>query len=101
MFDNIYENLDNLIKVLNNNKKVTRMIELKNEINSDKDIKIKIDNFRKIQSNSYSNEYVLLKKEILSNKLISEYKDLENELFIVILNINKELNSLVGKKGCN
>ena len=100
MFNDIYVNLDNFINILNKNKKIIRMIELKEEIKKDENIKNKLEMFRK-ESNEYSDKYILLKKEILDNTLIKEYKMLENELFHIILSMNKSLNSIIGKKGCN
>ncbi len=47
-----------------------------------------------------SKEYVNLKKEILDNQYVKEYKALENELYFTVLDINKELNSLTGKRKC-
>ncbi len=100
MNDVIYDKLDEVLLTIRNNKKVIRMKELKKKIENDVDLKNKLDKFHEVWKNEYSEEYVNLKKEILDNQYVKEYKTLENELYFTVLDINKELNSLTGKRKC-
>lgn len=101
MNDDIRNKLYELLDVIDNNEKVYRMKKLKNEIYNCSELKQLFDEFRKISDNEYSDKYVKLKKEILSNNIISEYKSLENELYFTVLEMNKILNSLVNKRKCH
>ena len=58
----------------------------------------KIDKLKSI--NSYGNDYIELKKEILLNKDYSRYLELEKKLFFDIKDINNKLNCLLEKSGC-
>ena len=51
---------------------------------------------RKYQENGSED----LKKEIINNKLFSDYKDKETELNILILELNKKLKSINDKGKC-
>lgn len=100
MNDVIYDKLDEVLLTIRNNKKVIKMKELKKKIESDADLKNKLDKFHEVWKNEYSEEYVNLKKEILDNQYVKEYKALENELYFTVLDINRKLNSLTGKRKC-
>lgn len=100
MNDIIYDKLDEVLLTIRNNKKVIRMKELKKKIENDVDLKSKLDKFHEVWKNEYSEEYVNLKKEILDNQYVKEYKALENELYFTVLDINRKLNSLTGKRKC-
>ena len=100
MNDIIYDKLDEVLLTIRNNKKVIRMKELKKKIENDVDLKNKLDKFREVWKNDYSEEYVNLKQEILDNQYVKEYKVLENELYFTVLDINRKLNSLTGKRKC-
>lgn len=100
MNDEIYKKLDEVILTIRNNKKVIRMKELRNQIEKDVELSEKLDRFHSIWENEYSEEYVNLKKEILENSNVREYKTIENELYFTVLDINKQLNSLTGKRKC-
>mgnify|MGYP003517990685 CR=1 FL=1 len=96
----INEKLDEVVDTIRNNEKVKRMKELKNQMYSDKELSRNLEDFRKIQLNSYSSEYVEKKKKILENEYVKEYKVLENELYFTVLEINKRLNTLLDREKC-
>ena len=60
----INEKLDEVVDTIRNNEKVKRLKELKNQMYSDKELSRNLEDFRKIQLNSYSSEYVEKKKKI-------------------------------------
>ena len=97
---NLIKKLDEVINIFENSYTIKRLEDLKKQIYQEQDIRIKINRFNQIKDNIYSQELVTIRQELLENKLIKEYKQLENELFLLTLNINKKLNSLIDKKGC-
>ena len=95
----IINKLDEIISIIDNSKDIKRLLELKNKILSDNNLKDKLDRIKKLDI--YTNEYKILKNELLSNKDIKEYKFLENELYLLTLSINKKLNELTNKRLCH
>ncbi len=95
----IINKLDEIISIIDNSKDIKRLLELKNKILSDNNLKDKLDRIKKLDM--YTNEYKILKNELLSNKDIKEYKSLENELYLLTLSINKKLNELTNKRLCH
>ena len=99
MINDISDKLNELVGEIDNNPKVLRLKELKEQIYKDKKLKELLERFRSLD-NEYSDEYVELKKQILDNLLVKEYKILENELYFCVLEINKKLNTLLDRKKC-
>ena len=93
--------IDDLITIFDTSEEIKKLKELKEKIYTGKELKQKLEHFNKIKDNSYSNEYITLKKEILNIPEIKEYKTIENELLLLTLYINQKLNTLTKKKGCN
>ena len=100
MSDDIRDKLFNLLDIINNNKKVKRMKQLKTEIYESDDLKKLLNDFHDLSDDEYSDKYIQLKEKILNNKIITEYKVLENELYFTVLEINKMLNGLIDKRKC-
>ena len=100
MIDEINDNLNELLDEIDNNPKIFRLKELKEQIYKDKELKQKLEDFRNL-NNEYSSKYIELKKEILDNPLVKEYKTLENELYFCVLEMNKRLNTLLDRKKCS
>ncbi len=92
--------LDDLIITIKNNLKVKRIMELKEEIYKDDELKKQLNRFHEIQDDIYSNEYVSIKKEIIENELIKEFKILENELYFLVLEENQKMKALIDRKKC-
>ena len=91
-----------LSNTINSNDKIKRMIELKDIIYNDNDLKEKLDYIHN-EDNTYSDKYIKIKKEIIENNYIKEYRELENELYFLVLDLNKNLNRLIdgGKNACH
>lgn len=98
MIEKVEEKLDELINILDTNSNIQKELELKNKLMSNKDLLNKIEKLKILDI--YSTEYKELKKEIFNNKDFCEYKHLENEINLMILEINKKLNKLTSKKEC-
>ena len=85
--------VDNLINSNDNTKQVQEIKKINEEIMKDEELMKRI---RKYQENGSED----LKKEIINNKLFSDYKDKETELNILILELNKKLKSINDKGKC-
>ena len=94
----IIEKLDEITNIIDNDKDIKEYKELEKRILNNKELLKKIDKLKSI--NSYGNDYIELKKEILSNKDYSRYLELEKKLFFDIKDINNRLNCLLEKSGC-
>lgn len=93
--------LDELIDIFNDSDEVKRIKVLKEKIYKNEKLKEKIERFNKVKENPYSNEFISLKKEILEDEEVKEFKLLENELLLLTLSINQKLNTLTKNKRCN
>ena len=100
MSDEINNKLNELIDSIDNNESVIKMKRLKEDMYNDQNLKELLDKFRNLD-NTYTDEYINLKKEILSNSTVREYKELENQLYFTVLEINKRLNTLMDRKRCS
>ena len=98
MDDGLIKLIDELINLLDNNSSLKKIEVLKNEIYNDKELSKKIELFKKL--NIYDSNYLEMKKDIMSNPKIKEFKYNESNLFLLTMAINKKLNSLIEKKGC-
>ena len=98
MNSEVDKKLDELVDTINSNEKIIRMKELKEMIYSDKKLKEDLETYRNLDE--YSIDSTKLKEKIIENPLVKEYRKLENELYFTVLDMNKLLNSLIGKGSC-
>lgn len=98
MKDDINIKMNELVNLLNSDDRIRRLYVLKKELKKDDNLIKKIELLRKY--NEYTNEYLKIKKEIFENTKFVEYKELENEINFLILEINQKLKELTNKKGC-
>lgn len=94
----LIQKLDELIKIFDDSIEIKRMQELKKAIREDAILKEKLATFNQIRDDIYDPNYIQLKKEILSFASVSEYKRLENDLYVLTLFINQKLHSLISKR---
>lgn len=92
--EDLIEKVDNLIDAIDNTKQVKEIKTVNEEIMKDK----KLLDLIKKYNETYDDK---IKKQILENKLFSEYKDKETELNILILDINSKLKKISSKGKCN
>lgn len=71
-------------------EKLLKKVDLLNEINNLKN-----------NENIYSNSYKDKKKKLYEDEDYKRYQQLENELYLLTLEINKKLNTLTKKGSCN
>ena len=89
--EKLYEKIDDLIKVLNEQSEVKEIRRLNERLKEDQELKDLI--------NKYQTDKSLL-KEIENNKLFQEYKEKETDLNILILKINERLKEITKKESC-
>lgn len=95
----INNKVDELINILNNDSRIKRLYELKVELNNDKSLMSKIESLKKLDQ--YSTKYKDIKLDLFKNPKFVEYKELENEINILILEINQKLKTLTDERGCH
>lgn len=96
MNDEILTKIDEIINILDNSEEMKKLDLLKEKLYQDTTLMKKIDKV-KIE-NTYSDNYIALKKDILDNEYFREYKSIEKELYLLIKEINMKLNFLIKEK---
>ena len=96
----LFEKLDELCSAIDNDEKVNELLELKKQIYGDSELKEKLSKYRN-SSNQHDTNFINLKSDIINNHLIERYRKIENELYFLVLEINRKLNFLIDKKGCS
>lgn len=91
--------LDDLIKTFELDERITMLKNTKQKILSNPDFIKKIERLRSL--GIYSNEYKDLKKELFEDSNFVLYKQLENELNLLIMEINQKLKNLTDERGYN
>lgn len=94
----IINKLDEIIDIIENDQDNKSIIKLKKEIENDKELLEKIKKVKMIDK--YNSDYVELKKEILEDNKYREYRNKENDLYLIVQEINKRLKMLENKGGC-
>lgn len=97
--EKVNEKLDSLFKVLDNNLIIKEIQELKINILNNKELLEVVSNLQTFDTYSY--QYQELKKKLFKNRDFIRFKELENELNLLILEINQKLKLLTYERGCN
>ena len=88
----------NFLEILKNASLIQEYIEQKKKVLENKELLKKVEKIHNLDV--YSEEYKCIKHELFQNDDYKRYLELENELFYLILEINQELKTLTGKRGC-
>lgn len=89
--EELYELVENLKSYLDNLDDIKNIKDINKNLSKDKELLNKIELYR-------NNKDINLKKEILSNKDFKEYKRLESNINLLILEINSKLKELVPRR---
>ncbi len=95
----IIDKLDEITSIIKNDKELIEYHDLEEELLNDNELIEKIDNLKRMDK--YNDDYLSLKKEILSNKKYKRYTELEKKIYFDIKDINNKLSCLKEKSGCN
>lgn len=91
--EKLYDKLDNLKKTLDESETITKLRELIEEINSNKELVSLIEKYNLTHDER-------IKQEILKYDIFLKYKHQETELNFLILEINQELKKITKKDKC-
>lgn len=91
--ETLYEKLDNLKNVLDEDEKIIKLKTITQDILSDEKLTSLIEKYNYTKDER-------IKEEILNNNKFREYKHLEAELNFLILEINQELKQITKKDKC-
>ena len=100
MMDKIYDIIDNI-----NNLDITKKLEvIKEEIRNDEVAKKLIKKFNNAkelyEKYNYKEDFIIAKKELMSNELIKAYIEIQNEFKLLGIYINNNIDKLLDNKMC-
>lgn len=101
MDDKLIEKLDSVIDTLEQSTEIKRMEVLKKEIYEDKNLKELLSKYNLEKNNINQDEKIELKRKIIDNPKVSEYRKLEDSLFLFVLSVNNKLKELTEEKSCS
>lgn len=90
--------LDEIIVELDQNVTIKKLTEINKKIKEEDNILTKIKQVKSLDV--YSSDYKIIKQELFTNPTFVEYKQIENDINLLILEINKRLNTLTNRKKC-
>lgn len=98
--DKIYDIIDNI-----NNLDITKKLEvIKEEIRNDEVAKKLIKKFNNAkelyEKYNYKEDFIIAKKELMSNELIKAYIEIQNEFKLLGIYINNKIDKLLDNKMC-
>lgn len=88
------EKIEDLINTLKKDNRLNEIKKLKEILLSDQEL---INKIKLYQTNPYDQS---LKLELFNNQNYKKYKELENNIYFLTLEMNQILNKLVDRKGC-
>ena len=100
MNDLLQKKLDELFVELNNSKEIKQLAFFKEEIKKDNELKVLLEEYHN-SANYYDPKIIDIKRQIINNPIIKEYRSLEDELYYSVLEVNKKLETLFDKKRCH
>ena len=92
MNDKILDKLDDVINNIKDSDDFKTLIDLKKNTYLQNELTKKIDRLKNIDN--YSNEYVELKKEIMTDSIYKKYNTSYFNIYFLVQNINKKLKEL-------
>lgn len=90
--------MDELIKILDNDTRIINIKKIKTKLLSDNSFMDKINKLNTLDK--YSSEYKMIKKELFNNPDFIMFKQLENDINILIMEINQKLKELTDERIC-
>lgn len=98
MKEDIVKKLDELQKLIENDSTYQEAKIIQKKLLENQKL---IDSIEKLKKEDiYSNTYLKEKKKLYENPDYKKYQELENKLYIMTLEINQILNSLIEKRSC-
>jgi len=92
------EFIDDIIKTFELDEKVTILKNEKQLLLTDEEFIKKLNKLKSLDI--YSKEYKSIKKDLFQDSHFVRYKQIENELNLLIMEINQRLKKLTDERGC-
>lgn len=97
--EQIEKKIDELLEILEQDSTIMELKKCKKRILNNQEF---LDKIKKLQQlDIYSDEYMNLKIELFQNPDFIEFKHLENEINLLILEINNKLKLLTDGRSCH
>lgn len=93
--EEVFEKLDRIQQMIRDSSLVQDLLYWKRQVLEDEALKRQIDQFHLDETNDS------LKYQIYQNEKFKTYKQLENELFYFIMELNLHLKNLTEEKSCH
>lgn len=94
MMDKVFKIIDDI----DNNDIKKRLDGIKKEIENNEEIKLLIKNFNEkkelFEKYNTKDDFIIAKRKLLSNNIIKEYINIQNEINLLSLKINERLNKI-------
>lgn len=100
MNQSIKDKIDDIICIFQNSNEIKEMLILKDDLLKDEKIINMLNEYKNLLNNPYDSRCIEIKKELLNIPKFKKYKDYEEKLFFLILNINRSLEKLKPEKSC-
>jgi cell fate (sporulation/competence/biofilm development) regulator YlbF (YheA/YmcA/DUF963 family) len=97
MYEILNIKLNELLNLLDNNDIIKEYDKVKQEVLKNEKIKTLIFNFNNSEDIKDKQKF---KQQLLEFDIYNEYKQLETEIYYLVLEINNKLNKLINKKQC-
>ncbi len=94
LIDKVYE----IIDLFEKSTEIQKFKQIKEKIEEDKELKELLHEIRK--ENISSDHLIDLKRKIITMPIVKKYKQMENELYFLSLNMNQKFKEIHGKKSC-
>ena len=91
--------INNLIEILDKDERIIKLKKKKETLISNQTLIKDLEKLRNLDI--YSSEYKQLKQKLFENHDFIEFKQLENEINLLILEINQKLNTLTNERSCD
>lgn len=99
MKEKMNEMIDTILSILDRDERITSLKRQKQKLMQDEYLLTQLQKLRALDS--YSDEYKKLKQQLFQNPDFVKFKQLENEIDFLILEINQKLKSLTEERSCN
>ena len=95
----------NIINELNNSEIINKLKEIKKEIKNDKNVMELINKFNlskeAYELYGYDKDFIQNKINLMQNELIKRYLEIQNEINLLSIYINKKIEEITKNTTCN
>lgn len=100
MYKEVENKIKEIIELFESNDSIKDMISLKKELLEDEKVSKLLNDYISNLDNPYSKECIRIKEDLLSNPKFKKYKDYEEKLLFILMQVNHKLKNLQVEKSC-